>query len=56
MSPERPRKKSLKEESWKRLLRISWRRYYTWLTRRYKMFSKNFKTPQITWEETETNK
>jgi hypothetical protein len=41
-----PTKKTLKEEIWgKKSLRNSWRRL--WLTRIYKMHSRNFKIPKI---------
>jgi hypothetical protein len=36
-----------KKKSGKKSLRNSWRRYYTWLKRMYKMYSRNFKTPKI---------
>jgi hypothetical protein len=39
--------KPSKKKSLKKLLRKSWRRYQTWLTRMYKMHSRNFKTPKI---------
>jgi hypothetical protein len=41
------KKKPSKRKSWKKSLRNSWRRYKTWLTRMYKMHSRNFKTPKI---------
>jgi hypothetical protein len=46
--PSDTHKKNLsKRKSWKRSLRNSWRSYKTQLTRKYKLHSKNFKTPQI---------
>jgi hypothetical protein len=39
--------KTLKEKLWKISLRNSWRRYYIWLNRIYKMHSRNFNTPKI---------
>jgi hypothetical protein len=36
-----------KKKSCKKSLRISWRRYEMWLTKRYKIHSRNFKTPKI---------
>jgi hypothetical protein len=41
------KKKPSKKKSGKKNLRNSWRRYQTWLTRMYKMHSRNFKTPKI---------
>jgi oligoribonuclease NrnB/cAMP/cGMP phosphodiesterase (DHH superfamily) len=41
-------KKNLsKKKSWMRSLRNSWRSYKTWLTRKYKIQSRNIKIPQI---------
>jgi hypothetical protein len=40
-------KKSLKEEIIETSLRSTWRSYKTQLTRKYKMHSRNFKTPGI---------
>jgi hypothetical protein len=40
-------KKSPKRNSWTKSLRNSWRNYKTQLTRKYKMHSRNIKTPQI---------
>jgi hypothetical protein len=38
-------KNSSKSISWKRSLRNSWRTCKTWLTRKYKIHLKNFKSP-----------
>jgi hypothetical protein len=45
--PSDTHKKNKKNKSWKKSLRNSWRRYQTWLTRMYKMHSRNFKIPKI---------
>jgi hypothetical protein len=45
--PSDAHKKSSKRKSWTKLLRNSWRRYKTWLTRMYKIHSRNFKAAKI---------
>jgi hypothetical protein len=42
-----PTKKSGKWKSWTRSMRNSWESFKIWLTRMYKIHSKNIKTPQI---------
>jgi hypothetical protein len=41
------KKNLLKRKLWTRSLRNAWRSYKTQLTRKYKMHSRNIKTPQI---------
>jgi hypothetical protein len=45
--PVSPTKNPSRRKSWQKSHRTSWRRYWTWLTRMYKMYSRNFNTTKI---------
>jgi hypothetical protein len=42
-----PTKTPSKKKSWKKSLIISWRKSQTWLTKMFKMHSRNIKSPKI---------